>query len=173
MFFILKNHYFRNSEDTVLLVLKEVYALFGIAPVIPGGETSSKSRVGPPPKGPPPMGGASPNRPPGLPSSSSMPRVPSQSSLPGSGYGLDARDGPGAHMNYGLPPASQGPPPQMFNPGTMPHMASVPVSGPPQIVSMGVAPPSGPPPFSAGHMPSFPASAPAGPPPMSGFKKKS
>ena len=42
--------YFRNSEDTVLLVLKEIYSLYGVAPTLPGSDSTQKQAVGPPPR---------------------------------------------------------------------------------------------------------------------------
>ncbi|CAH1783248.1 unnamed protein product [Owenia fusiformis] len=54
----------RESEDTVLMILKETYALKGISPIKPGSDTSKKT--GPPPIGPGayPMSGGPPQGPP-------------------------------------------------------------------------------------------------------------
>ena len=38
--------HFRNSEDTVLLVLKEIYRLYGLSPTLPGSESPQKAPSG-------------------------------------------------------------------------------------------------------------------------------
>lgn len=153
---------FRNSEDAMLLVLKEIYAVYGISPKIPGAESQSpqKPRVGPPPKVPPPTTapyGASP--------------------VYGNGNGNNSA-GPQFGTNNIRMTQS---PPQMFSvtngppsgPKSMaPGSNLPPPSGPYQMtVGSNLPPPSGPPPFSMGQA-QRPAQ-PMGPPPMAGFVKKS
>lgn len=149
----------------MLLVLREIYSLYGIAPIIPGQDASMPQRpkVGPPPKAPPPQIGSQsvPVSFMGLPASS-MPGPPSG---PPSGFGTN---------NSTVRP-QQGPPPQMFNPASVPSIPSAPLSGPHMgsanlPVTSNLPPLSGPPPFSVGQAPT---GAPMGPPPMTGFIKKS
>ncbi|KAL4231202.1 S23-interacting protein [Mactra antiquata] len=149
MFSLTSHGCYWNSEDTVLLVLKEIYSLMGILPKIPGAETyiGQKSRVGPPPKGPP------------VGPSYSAPTMPTSSfnQPPSSLSGVN---------NYGQSYGAPVEPPQMFN-----TMGSPPL-GPPQMpVNSGLPPPSGPPPFSMGQPAQTGATV--GPPPMAGFVKKS
>ncbi|XP_052266093.1 phospholipase DDHD2-like isoform X2 [Dreissena polymorpha] len=154
MFSLTSHGCYWNSEDTVLLVLKEIYAIFGIAPKIPGAELGmQKPRVGPPPKGPPPAIGS----PYGAPSAPSAPiGAPSMSTIPGPMMGVNF----GGNVNTN-------------NTNTTPHMygaSSIPFGRPPQMpVSSNLPPLSGPPPFNGGSA----RNVPAGPPPMAGFVKKS
>ncbi|WAR22550.1 S23IP-like protein [Mya arenaria] len=152
---------YMTSEDTVLLVLREIYSLFGISPIIPGAEHSQKSVVGPPPKGPPPMGTSY-----GAPASRSQPQVGPPFTT---GHGPPQGPRYGSNMevtNNVRPSVPMHGSSHMYNPG------SGPMSGPPQVnLNSNVPPPSGPPPFSVGQSRSAPPAM-AGPPPMAGFMKK-
>ncbi|XP_053407052.1 phospholipase DDHD2-like isoform X2 [Mercenaria mercenaria] len=135
-----------NSEDTMLLVLKEIYSLYGISPQIPGVESqgAQRHRVGPPPKGPPPAGSP-------------------YGALPGN-INNSAVTSP--LSNYGNSFRAPQEPPHMFN------VSNGPPSGPPPAtVGSGLPPLSGPPPFSMGQAPK--PGPPMGPPPTAGFMKKS
>ncbi|XP_060595144.1 phospholipase DDHD2-like [Ruditapes philippinarum] len=134
-----------NSEDTMLLVLKEIYALYGISPQIPGADSQAaqRQRVGPPPKG----------------------QFPS-TSFPGMS--------PGNLNNSAVPPPQNYAANSLRSPQQPPKMfpvSNTPPPGPPQMTMASNLPPlSGPPPFSMGQSPR--AAAPMGPPPMAGFMKK-
>ncbi|KAK3092754.1 hypothetical protein FSP39_006892 [Pinctada imbricata] len=124
-----------ESEDTVLLVLKELYSPFGISPQMPGPDTSPQklyNTAGPSPQGPlrgvgvPPMPQFSPPES-SLGKQSSIPLIaPSQSQS----------------QNFGPPPPSMGgigsmQPPQNYGS----TLGGAPGSGPPQR-------PAGPPPLT-------------------------
>ncbi|XP_052772575.1 phospholipase DDHD2-like isoform X1 [Mya arenaria] len=161
MFSLTSHGCYWTSEDTVLLVLREIYSLFGISPIIPGAEHSQKSVVGPPPKGPPPMGTSY-----GAPASRSQPQVGPPFTT---GHGPPQGPRYGSNMevtNNVRPSVPMHGSSHMYNPG------SGPMSGPPQVnLNSNVPPPSGPPPFSVGQSRSAPPAM-AGPPPMAGFMKK-
>ena len=154
----------------MLLVLREIYALHGIAPKIPGADIKSpqQHRAGPPPK-------ATYHQP-----GSGSPYAPSSSiggppTIPGYPSGPPAGPPSGYGTNNSAMRTPSHAPPHMYTPGSIPTvpLSGPSLSGPPSMGSSSnfnhssLPPLSGPPPFSVQS-----TSAPVGPPPMAGFMKK-
>lgn len=139
-------------------MLKEIYSLYGVAPKIPGVESqgAQKQRIGPPPKGPSPLGS-----PYGAPQT--MGNV-NNSAVPTS-YSMRSPQEPLQQFH-----AANGPPSGPFQMTV--GAGQAPMTGPHQMIRGSSLPPlSGPPPFSSGNLPQ--AAPSVGPPPMAGFVKKS
>ncbi len=92
----------RESEDTILMILKETYALLGLAPIKPG-EGAHKQRLPPPPMASPPG------------SLLASPVAPPPSHMAGPGIAPPPVSGFSAAGPSGLPP-----PPMMGSYGTPP-----------------------------------------------------
>ncbi len=134
----------RESEDTILMMLKETYALLGIAPQRPG--SPSKTMLPPPPMASPPGSLlASP--------------VHSATGLP-----------PVQHPSL----ISIGSPSAVGSPGAVGSMGTLPggMMPPPPTQSGIMNSPPGMQPWQPGAPTSQPGVAPVGPPPMSGFVRK-
>ncbi|XP_046327437.2 phospholipase DDHD2-like isoform X2 [Haliotis rufescens] len=126
-----------ESEDTVLLFLKELYSPFGIAPQMPGPEGAhQRAAAGPSPLGPPPM--SVPAGPPPLGSPpQGIPRQPPPGFSPGP-FSRGQNPSPGPSFSPGMlpPTVRQGPPPM-----GMPPMQSPPQGQ--QTATVGPPPMSG------------------------------
>lgn len=114
----------RESEDTVLLVLKELYSPQGMSPQMPGPEGAVKlyNTAAPPPRGPTPMSQyPSPpsNQPMGVPLMSPPSQGPPQMRAPNM---MPPRGPmPSPHMNFGMNSGmNSGPPPQPASVGPPP-----------------------------------------------------
>ncbi|GAB1610603.1 phospholipase DDHD2-like isoform X4 [Argonauta hians] len=138
-----------ESEDTVLLILKELYAMMGIKPQLNPTDTPSVRS-----------------------STTSIPVTPgylSSQTSPTLSYTDQARrqQQPGQFLPNGSPSLScVGPPPMGYPPTGPPPMRAPPTSGPPP---MGAPPTSGPPPMGApptSGPPPMVAPPTSGPPPM-------
>lgn len=109
-----------ESEDTVLLVLKELYSPQGMSPQMPGPEGAVKlyNTAAPPPRGPVPMSQYPPppsNQPMGVPLMSPPSQGPPQMRTPNM---MPPRGPmPSPHMNLGM---NSGPPPQPTSVGPPP-----------------------------------------------------
>lgn len=109
-----------ESEDTVLLVLKELYSPQGMSPQMPGPEGAVKlyNTAAPPPRGPVPMSQYPPppsNQPMGVPLMSPPSQSPPQMRTPNM---MPPRGPmPSPHMNLGM---NSGPPPQPTSVGPPP-----------------------------------------------------
>lgn len=109
-----------ESEDTVLLVLKELYSPQGMSPQMPGPEGAVKlyNTAAPPPRGPVPMSQYPPppsNQPMGVPLMSPPSQSPPQMRTPNM---MPPRGPmPSPHMNLGM---NSGPPPQPASVGPPP-----------------------------------------------------
>lgn len=114
----------RESEDTVLLVLKELYSPQGMSPQMPGPEGAVKlyNTAALPPRGPTPMSQyPSPpsNQPMGVPLMSPPSQGPPQMRAPNM---MPPRGPmPSPHMNFGMNSGmNSGPPPQPASVGPPP-----------------------------------------------------
>ena len=142
----------RTSEDTALLILKEIYSPLGIAPIMPGPDGTTPKPVMPPASAPPP------------PKSVAAYPAPGQASSPPPGSifpfpPTGQPQGPAFHH----PPPTGAPPPHMQGPAARfpsPWGSAGPGS---QGSSRGSTPPLG----SQG----MPQPGNMGPPPMSGFTR--
>ena len=144
----------RTSEDTALLILKEIYSPLGIAPIMPGPDGATAKPIMPPTSVPPPPRsvGAYPGA-----SQSALSPPASHSPFPPAGQPQGAPFQP--------PPLSGAPPPPMQ--GSAVRFASPwgPTGPGSQGSSRGSTPPLG------GQ--GMPQPGSIGPPPMAGFTRSS
>ncbi|XP_005097689.1 phospholipase DDHD2 isoform X2 [Aplysia californica] len=152
-----------ESEDTALLVLREIYSPLGIRPQMPGEDSGKSSRESslPPrhPAGPPPP--STPKA--GLPPAPSAFQTPPHSSfqpplMPFQNNGLQPggpNPGSAFHTPSPMQPPPAGPPPTMFSP-----MGTPPTAGPGGMRKSPYVAPD----FS--NLPSNMGASPTGPPPM-------
>ncbi|KAK7110285.1 triacylglycerol hydrolase DDHD2-like [Littorina saxatilis] len=146
-----------TSEDTVLLILKEIYSPLGITPIMPGPDGITPKPIMPPSAGPPPKSMAPyPGGKPSYPTHSghAYPPMPHPHGPPTHPQGLPSHP-PSMGVGPPPPPHMQGPAARFTPP---PHLMGGPGS---QSSSRGSTPP-----------PSMPAASQAasfGPPPMAGF----
>ena len=147
-------NFHRDSEDTALLLLREIYAPLGIRPRLPG-EISREPSL--PPRsavGPPPTAGATPGPPP---TNSYQPPPSFQSPVANYQHPPSVNNTPLA-TNFQSPSPMQhpaGPPPPMFAPTPL----GTPTSGTPGVRRSPYVPPD----FS--NLPNSQGNSPAGLPP--------